>query len=419
MAPWVTMTPADQPPTRRRVPTWDELRPIIGLRPPALTTADRISRATRITDLRTLARRRAPRAVFDYVDGAAEAETSLRRSRRAFRDVEFRPSVLRDVADVDLRTTILGSSSAMPIVLAPTGFTRMMHTQGEAAVVRAAEAHGLVYALSTMGTTTPEDLAAAAPDARRWFQLYVWRDRDATELLLDRARRSGFEAVVLTVDTPVAGARLRDVRNGLTIPPRLTVTTLLDMALHPAWWLDLLTTEPLEFATLSAFDGTVAQLVDRTFDPGVTAADLAWLRDRWDGPIVVKGVQTVGDAQRCVDHGVDALVVSNHGGRQLDRAPTPLLVLPEIVAAVGQRAEVYVDGGVLDGADVVAAVAAGATAVMVGRAYLYGLMAGGAAGVDRALSILRTDVVRTMQLLGVASVDELGPEHVVLPDRPA
>jgi L-lactate dehydrogenase (cytochrome) len=404
-------------PQRRRVPRWSDLRGFLQVRPPPLGRDARVARAADILDLRRLAARRAPRAVFDYVDGAAEGESSLRRSRRAFRAVELQPRVLRDVRDVDASTTILGKPSTLPLVLAPTGFTRMMHTQGEAAVVRAASAAGVPYALSTMGTTSIEDVAAAAPAARRWFQLYVWRDRDAAGALVDRAHNAGYEALVLTVDTPVAGARLRDVRNGLTIPPKLTLSTLADGALHPAWWFDLLTTEPLEFATLSRFEGTVAQLVNRLFDPSVTFDDLAWLRSRWDGPLVIKGIQTVEDARLAVEHGADALVVSNHGGRQLDRAPTPLLALPHVVEAVGDRAEVYLDGGILSGGDVVAAVAAGARAVLIGRAYLYGLMAGGRAGVDRALQILTAEVHRTLQLLGVASTDELGPEHVRLPDH--
>lgn len=303
----------------------------------------------------------------------------------------------------------------MPVVLAPTGFTRMMHTAGEPAVVCAAADAGLPYALSTMGTTSPEGVAAAAPTSRRWFQLYVWNDRDASLALLERARASGFEAVVLTVDTAVAGNRLRDVRNGLTIPPKLTGRTLLDMALHPAWWADVLTTDPLEFATLTSFDGTVAELVNAMFDPSMTWQDLAWLKEAWDGRLIVKGVQTAEDARLAVDHGADAVVMSNHGGRQLDRAPTPLLELPSVVAAIGEDAEVYLDGGVLSGADVVAAVAAGADAVLVGRAYLYGLMAAGEPGVRRALEILRADMTRTLQLMGVAAVGDLTPDHVRLP----
>ena len=389
----------------------------MALQVPRFRRSARLAAAADIRDLRRLARRRAPRAVFDYVDGAADSEVSLRRDRRAYRDVVLRPQVLRDVSKVDLSRTILGRRSASPIVLAPTGFTRMMHTAGEPAIARSAAAHGLPYALSTMGTTSPEDLRTAAPDGRHWFQLYVWNDRSASESLLARARQSGFDVLVLTVDNPVPGSRLRDVRNGLTVPPRLTISTLVDMALHPSWWMDLLSTEPLVYASLTAFDGSLAELTAQMFDPSVTFDEIAWLREHWDGPLVVKGLQTVEDARRALDHGADALAISNHGGRQLDRSPTPLLELPAIRAAVGDDVEIYIDGGILNGGDVVAAVAAGATAVMIGRIYLYGLMAGGEAGVDRALTIVTEELKRTLQLLGVTSVDELRPEHVTLPTR--
>jgi len=290
----------------------------------------------------------------------------------------------------------------------------MMHAQGEPAVARAAGRAGIPYGLSTMGTTSLEALAQAAPQTRRWFQLYLWRDRDASLDFVDRARTSGYEALVLTVDTPVAGVRLRDVRNGLTIPPSLTLRTLADMSLHPAWWFDVLTTEPLSFASLSSWGGTVAQLADKVFDPAATLEDVRTLRSAWPGPLVVKGVQTAEDARAVVDAGVDAVVVSNHGGRQLDRSPTPLEELPSVVAAVGSDAEVYLDGGVLNGADVVAAVALGARACLVGRAYLYGLMAGGEQGVDRAAEILADEVRRTLQLMGVTSLAELTPDRVRL-----
>lgn len=376
----------------------------------------RLARAATIADLRTLARRRAPRAVFDYTDGAAEAELSLRRARAAFARVEFVPRVLRDVSTVDTSTTMLGVRSALPLALAPTGFTRMMHTEGESAVARVAQRSGIPYGLSTMGTTSIEALAAASPDVRRWFQLYLWRDRAASAELVDRAAAAGYEALMLTVDTPVAGARLRDVHNGLTIPPRLRLKTFVDGAMHPAWWFDLLTTEPLQFATLSHFRGTVAELVNQMFDPALVFEDLAWLRSQWRGPLIVKGILGAEDAAGVVECGVDAVVVSNHGGRQLDRAPTPLEQLPSIVDAVGDRAEVYLDTGVLSGADVVAAVAMGARGCLVGRAYLYGLMAGGERGVARAVEILAAEVRRTMQLLGVSAVDQLGRQHVRLRD---
>ncbi len=381
---------------------------------PLSPTERRLATVASIPDLRLLARRRAPRAVFDYTDGAAGEEIGLRRSRQAYARVEFQPTVLQDVSSVDTSTTILGRPAALPLVFAPTGFTRMMHTDGEPAVARVASSIGIPYALSTMGTTSIERLAAAVPDGRRWFQLYLWRDREASRDFVVRAKRAGYEALVLTVDTPVAGARLRDVRNGLTIPPSLSLRTLAEGALHPAWWFDLLTTEPLEFASLNRFEGTVAELVGRMFDPAATMGDLAWLRSVWDGPLIVKGIQTVADARAVVDAGADAVIVSNHGGRQLDRSPTPLEMLPAVVDAVGDRAEVYVDGGILSGSDVVAAVAFGARAALVGRAYLYGLMAGGERGVQRAAEILRAEVAGTLALLGVTRAADLRREHVRL-----
>jgi len=401
--------------TTRRRPRWSELQEVLRpARVPLHATDRRLARAASIADLRRLARRRAPRAVFDYTDGAAGEELSLSRSREAYSRVEFSPRVLQDVSGVDTSTTILGKPSAAPWAFAPTGFTRMMHTEGESAVGRVAARMGIPYALSTMGTTSIEQLAAAAPDARRWFQLYLWRDREASRDFVVRAQAAGFEALVLTVDTPVAGPRLRDVRNGLTIPPTLSLRTLAEGSLHPAWWWDLFTTEPLEFASLHRFEGTVAELVGTMFDPAASMADLTWLREAWDGPLVVKGIQTVADARAVVDAGADALVVSNHGGRQLDRAPVPLEVLPSVVDAVGDRAEVYVDGGILSGSDIVAAVALGARAALVGRAYLYGLMAGGERGVQRAAEILQQEVTSTLALLGVSRVSDLRRDHVRL-----
>jgi L-lactate dehydrogenase (cytochrome) len=405
--------------TQRRLPRWSELRPLLRPRPLQLDpTERRLSRALTIADLRAVARRRTPRAAFDYTDGGAEAETSMRRATEAFERVEFRPRVLRDVTAVDTTTTLLGRPSALPLAFAPTGFTRMMQHEGERAVVRVAEQVGIPYALSTLGTTSIEDVAAAAPGARRWFQLYVWRDRGAGKELVERAQAAGYEALILTVDVPVAGARLRDARNGLTIPPSLTLRTVLDAATHPSWWFNLLSTDPLEFASLTSSEGTVAELINRMFDPSLTVQDVIWLRETWSGPLIVKGIQHVDDARMVVDAGADAVIVSNHGGRQLDRAPTPLEMLPEVVEAVGDRAEVLLDGGVRSGADVVAAVALGARACLVGRAYLYGLMAGGERGVRRSVDILAGEIVRTMQLLGVDGVGGLEPGHVRLRQRP-
>ncbi|CAH0236068.1 alpha-hydroxy acid oxidase [Rhodococcoides fascians] len=400
---------------RRRLPRWRDVSPLLRFDPPTLDrAARRLRKASTIEDLRLVARRRTPRSVFDYVDGAAEQEISIGRARSAFANIEFKPRVLRDVAEVSTSVTVLGADSALPMVLAPTGFTRMMHHEGELAVAAAAARAGIPYVLSTMGTTGLQDVRALAPESRQWFQLYLWKDRDASESMIERAMAADYEALVLTVDTPVAGARMRDVYNGLTIPPTLTLRTLAGMAVHPSWWLNVLSTEPLEFASMSSFDGTVAELVGKMFDPSAVVEDLAWLRARWPRKLVIKGIQSVDDARMVTDLGADAIVVSNHGGRQLDRAPTPLELLPRIVDAVGDRCEVMIDTGVRTGADLVAARAMGASAAMVGRAYLYGLMAGGEAGVARALDIFRTETVRTLQLLGVADARSLGPEHASL-----
>lgn len=400
---------------RRQIPRWSELRPLLRLNAPDPNpTRRRLARAHTVEDLRAIAKRRTPRAVFDYTDGAAESETSLRRARSAFRDVEFHPSVLRDVSNVDTSTNILGKPSALPFSLAPTGFTRMMNHEGESAVVRVAERAGIPYGLSTMGTTSVEDMAAAGPAARKWFQLYVWRDRGASRDLVQRARESGYEALVLTVDTAVAGARLRDTRNGLSIPPALTLKTVLDGAMHPAWWFNLLTTEPLSFASFRHWNGTVAELMNEMFDPSLNFSDVEWLRALWDGPLIIKGLQNVADARKVVDLGADAVILSNHGGRQLDRAPTMLELVPRVREAIAGDAEIMLDTGILSGADIVAALARGADSCLVGRAYLYGLMAGGERGAQRAVDILSTEISRTMQLLGVSSVDQLTGEHATL-----
>ena len=398
----------------RRAPRWSELRELLQIKAPSLTRSRRVADATTIADLRRLAKKRTPRAPFDYTDGAAESEVSLRRSRQAFQRVEFAPRVLRDVSAVDTSSTILGERVSMPLALSPTGFTRMMHAAGEPAVAAAAAKAGLPYALSTLGTTSIDDLAIRVPQVTRWFQLYVWKDRAFSKELIERARTSGYSALVLTVDVPVAGIRLRDVHNGLTIPPRLTFRTLLDGAMHPAWWWDLLTTEPLTFASLSDSGGTVAELIDRVFDPSVDYDDIAWLKENWDGPVIVKGIQSTADATLALERGADALIISNHGGRQLDRAPVTLEILPDIVKEVNGKAEVYVDGGITNGADIAAAVALGADAAMIGRAYLYGLMAGGQQGVERALAILETEYRRTLQLLGVNATSQLDPTHARL-----
>jgi L-lactate dehydrogenase (cytochrome) len=400
---------------QRRLPRPSELRPLLRPAPFVRDSAQRrLMRAASIADLREIARRRTPRAVFDYTDGAADGEHSLLRARHAYARVEFSPTVLRDVSSVDTGRDILGKRSALPFAFAPTGFTRMMHHDGELAVASVAEQVGIPYALSTLGTTTIEEVAAAAPGARKWFQLYLWRDRAPAKELVQRAADAGYDTLMLTVDTPVGGARLRDVHNGLTIPPALSLRTFVDGARHPHWWFNLLTTEPLKFASLTSTEGTPADLIARVFDPALTIADVEWLRGTWPGKLVVKGIQSVEDARRVVDAGADAVLLSNHGGRQLDRAPVPLELVEPTVQAVGDRAEVLVDTGITHGADVLAAIALGARGALVGRAYLYGLMAGGRLGVEKAVAILAGEIVRTLQLIGVNSVDELRREHVRL-----
>ncbi|KAA9165839.1 alpha-hydroxy-acid oxidizing protein [Amycolatopsis acidicola] len=401
--------------TKRRVPKPSELKQILRPKPVRLNpTERRLGNAHTIPDLRAAARRRTPKAVFDYTDGAAELEDSLRRARQAFRSVEFHPNVLRGVADVDTSVTVLGKRAELPFAFAPTGFTRMMHHEGELAVARVAQRENIPYALSTMGTTSIEAVAKAAPDARKWFQLYVWRDHAAGQELMRRAWESGYDTLLLTVDTPVGGARMRDVRNGLTIPPTLTLRTFLDGATHPSWWLNLLTTEPLSFASLDSWGGTVQELINKLFDPTLSYGDLDWVRESWPGKLVVKGIQNAEDARDVVKHGADAVILSNHGGRQLDRAPTPLELLRPTLDAVDGSAEVWLDTGILSGGDIVAALAQGATTCLIGRAYLYGLMAGGERGVQRCVDILRTEIIRTMQLLGVRTISALRPSHATL-----
>ena len=400
---------------KRRFPGVKELAGLMRFRKPIFNGRKRrLSRALTIYDLRDIAKRRTPQAPFDYTDGGADSESSLTRARSTFERVEFQPRILRDVSVVDISVKMLGQTMSMPIGIAPTGFTRMMQTEGEYAGATAARDAGIPYTLSTMGTRSIEDVARIAPDGRNWFQLYMWKDRDRSMALVDRAKAAGFDTLVLTVDVPVAGARLRDVRNGMTIPPSLTSKTILNALPRPAWWLNFLTTDSLKFASLDSWKGTVAELLDSMFDPTVTFEDLKWIRKQWDGNLLVKGIQNIDDAVLAQKAGADAISLSNHGGRQLDRAPVPYLLIPEARKALGKKFEIHADTGIMHGADVVACIAAGANFTWIGRAYLYGLMAGGKEGVDRSLEILRTQMVRTMKLLGVCSLQELNQSHVKL-----
>ncbi|SNW18464.1 alpha-hydroxy acid oxidase [Mycolicibacterium thermoresistibile] len=397
--------------TRRRLPRPRELTGLLGFSAPRLTTRRRLAAALTIEDLRRLARRRTPRAAFDYADGAAEEELSLRRARQAFRDIEFHPMILRDVATVRTGWDVLGAPVALPFGIAPTGFTRLMHTEGERAGARVAGRTGIPFSLSTLATTSIETVKSENPHGRNWFQLYMWKDRDRSMALVRRALAAGYDTLLVTVDVPVAGARLRDTRNGMSIPPALTWRTVLDAAARPRWWFDLLTTEPLTFAEGDQWPGTVAEYLDSTFDPTVTFEDLDWIRQHWPNKLVVKGIQTLADARAVVGRGVDGIVLSNHGGRQLDRAPVPLDLLPTVARELGRDTEILLDTGIMSGADIVAAIALGARFTLVGRAYLYGLMAGGEAGVQRAVEILSSQVTRTMKLLGVSCLEELSARH--------
>ncbi|MBT9605139.1 alpha-hydroxy acid oxidase [Microbacterium sp.] len=398
---------------QRQLPKVGELLELMQFKKPELDARKRrLDAALTIDDLRTIAKRRTPKAAFDYTDGAAEGELSLDRARRAFEDVEFHPDILRPAANVDTSCEILGGPSALPFGIAPTGFTRLMQTEGETAGASAAAAAGIPFTLSTLGTTSIEGVKAANPVGRNWFQLYVMRQRDISFGLVERAAAAGFDTLMFTVDTPVAGARLRDKRNGFSIPPQLTVGTIVNAIPRPWWWFDFLTTPKLEFASLSTTGGTVGELLNAAMDPTISYDDLDVIRGMWPGKLVVKGVQNVTDAARLVDLGVDGIVLSNHGGRQLDRAPIPFRLLPKVVREVGADATIMVDTGIMNGADIVASVALGAKFTLIGRAYLYGLMAGGRQGVDRTIAILRSELERTMALLGVSSLDELEPRHV-------
>ena len=398
---------------QRQFPKPSELMEFMQFKKPSLDfTGNRLEKALTIYDLRKIAKRRTPAAAFDYTDGAAEGEFSMNRARQAFEDIEFHPGVLTDVSTVDTTTEVLGGTSAMPFGIAPTGFTRLMQTDGEIAGSGAAGAAGIPFCLSTLGTTSIEDVRKVNPDGRLWFQLYVMREREISYGLVERAAKAGFDTLFFTVDTPVAGARLRDKRNGFSIPPQLSLKTVANAIPRPWWWYDFLTTPKLEFASLSSTGGTVGELLNAAMDPSINYEDLKEIRSIWPGKIVIKGVQNVEDSKKLADLGVDGILLSNHGGRQLDRAPVPFHLLPEVVREVGMDTEVMVDTGIMNGADVVACLALGAKFTLIGRAYLYGLMAGGRRGVDRTIEILSEEVRRTMKLLQVQNVAELEPKHV-------
>lgn len=367
----------------------------------------RLQRAQNIQDLALIAKKRTPKVVFDYVEGGAVDEIAYSRTRDAFSRIEFNSKVLRDVSKIDTTTKILGKSVDIPICFAPTGYTRLMHHVGEPAVANVAASKNLIYALSTMGTTSPAELAAAVPNSRRWFQLYIMKNRSDSLAVIKQARDSGFETLVLTVDTPVAGLRYRDNRNGLTVPPKIRINTVFAIARKPIWWLNLFTTGKLEFAAFRGWDKPLSQLAGLIFDPATTIKDITWLRSVWKGPIVVKGIQSVEDAKAVAKLGVQGIILSNHGGRQFDRGPIPLEILPDVVKAVGNKVEVYIDGGVMSGLDALGAIALGAKAVFIGRAYLYGAMANGEAGVEQVIELMRREFENGMALTGSSNISEV------------
>ena len=373
----------------------------------------RLKKAACIDDYRRIAKRRLPFGVFDYIDGGAEDERTLARNVTTFADLEFKPRVLRDVSNIDTSTTIFGRPAAMPLILAPTGFTRIAHSQGELAVARAAAQAGVPWSLSTMGTRSIEEVAAVS-DGEKWFQVYTWKDRGLVKDLINRAKASGFTAIWLTVDTAVLGRRERDVRRGMTLPPKVGLGTLVDGAIHPSWTIDFLRNDPITFANVvgkNVEDGStavsLAEHVARQFDQALSWDDIDWLRSIWDGPIVLKGIQAVADAKLAVAMGVEGIGLSNHGGRQLDDAPAPISLVEPVRQEIGDSGMIICDGGVRRGSDIVKALALGADAVSIGRPYFYALGAGGERGVAHMLGFMREGLERTMALSGVRSVQEI------------
>lgn len=395
---------------RRRIPAPRQVASLIQFPKPGQSGLERrLARAASIADLRDLARRAAPGPIFDYVDGGAGDETAVRRNVDAFRAARFIPRTLRDVSVIDPSVELLGQRYPLPLVLGPIGLARSAHADGEIGSARAAGRAGVPYTLSTMAAEPPEKIAEFAPDTERWFQLYLWKDHDASAALLDRAKAAGFTTLVFTVDVAVAGDRHRDVRNGLTFPPSVPLRTAMRIATRPRWWFDAITRDPLTFAAIQRDKEDFAGM-NRVLDAAATFEDLEWLRGEWPGRIIVKGVVSPADAVAIRDAGADGIIVSNHGGRQLEQAIATLDALPAVRAAVGPDYPLLLDSGIRTGGDIAVALAAGADAVMIGRAYMYGLMAGGEAGADRALQLLADGLRNTMALLGARTIDELTPD---------
>ena len=391
-------------------------------RPTVSARKRRFDRAANIDDLRLIAKRRLPGGIFDYIDGGAEDETSLHNNRAAYQRYEFVPRILRDVSGIDTSTTFLGRSLATPIIFSPTGFTRIAHSDGELAVARVAANHQLPYCLSTLSTRSIEEVASVS-NGPKWFQVYVWRDRALVHDMLQRAEAHGYEAIMLTVDTAVLGRRERDVRRGFTLPPKLGPGTIVDGMTHPAWTWDFVRHDPITFANISGAAGretgtavTLSDFISEQFDPALSWDDIAWFRERWKGQVILKGVQSVEDAVLAQQHGIDAIALSNHGGRQLDGSPAPLDLIAPVADATNGTLPLICDGGIRRGGDILKAIALGASACTMGRSYLYGLGAAGEAGVEKAYNMLESELRRSMALTGVRSIAEvnsslLQPRH--------
>lgn len=386
-----------------------------------LFSSTKLPKFNTYADFRRIARRRVPTMVFDFVDGGADGELTLDANRRAFEQIVFEPRWMSDVSKIDLTTTVLGEQLSMPYLLAPAGLASVVHKDGELAVARAAANANTIFCISTGSTYSLEEIAAAAPTAKLWFQLYLWKSEEVVSSLIQRAKATGCRALVLTIDVPAVGKRERDLTNGMSLPPRIRPSNILDAAWRVRWLSHFITGNEITFGNLRGIAAgddasTVGEYTSRELvDPSVTWERLDWLRRQWDGPLVIKGVLSVNDALECVRRGADAVYVSNHGGRQLDSVSGAASALPAIVDAVNGRAEIFVDGGVRRGEDVVKARALGATAALSGRPWFFALAADGQDGVERMLDIMRADISRTLSLLGVPRFSDVNRSAI----RPA
>lgn len=375
------------------------------------------ARCHNIAELRTLASRKLPKPVFHYIDGGADDELTLRRNTAAFDEYELLPSQLSDVSSIDCASTLFGQAIEWPLIISPTGGSKLFHRDGEPAVARAARKFGMIYSLSTLATTSIED-AAMATDGPKMFQLYIFRDRGLTEEHIERCREAGYVALCLTADTPVVGNRERDFVHGFSAQPRSRLRQVASFARHPGWLYRALVLKELEMVNITksragqSIEGSVRAFIDEQMDRSLTWKDVEWLAQRWSGPLVVKGVQTVDDCRKAADAGATAVMLSNHGGRQLDSAPAPVDCIAAVADALRDRLEIICDGGIRRGNHIVKALANGANACSIGRSYLFGLAAGGERGVEHALMILKREFERTMALVGCASVRTLRRSHV-------